>query len=64
MIPELGHFALALACAFAQFVLPIWGAHRRDARLIAAAPQRGGAKQATAMARRYLCRVTKVPHLK
>ena len=40
MIPELGHFALALACAFAfaQFVLPIWGAHRRDARLIAAAP--------------------------
>ncbi len=40
MIPELGHFALALACAiaFAQTVLPIWGAHRRDARMIAAAP--------------------------
>ena len=40
MIPELGHFALALACAFAfaQFILPIWGAHRRDLRLIAAAP--------------------------
>ena len=40
MIPELGHFALALACAiaFAQAVLPIWGAHRRDARMIAAAP--------------------------
>ncbi len=40
MIPELGHFALALACALslAQAVLPIWGAHRGDARLIAAAP--------------------------
>ncbi len=40
MIPELGHFALALACAmaFAQMVLPLWGAHRGDARLIAAAP--------------------------
>ncbi|MGI4950350.1 MAG: heme lyase CcmF/NrfE family subunit [Janthinobacterium lividum] len=40
MIPELGHFALALACAlaFAQAVLPIWGAHRADARLMAAAP--------------------------
>ncbi len=40
MIPELGHFALALACAlaFAQMILPIWGAQQRDARLIAAAP--------------------------
>ena len=40
MIPELGHFALALACALAlaQAILPIYGAHRRDARLIAAAP--------------------------
>jgi len=40
MIPELGHFALALACAlaFAQAALPIWGAHRGDARLMAAAP--------------------------
>jgi cytochrome c-type biogenesis protein CcmF len=40
MIPELGHFALALAVAlaFAQAILPIWGAHRRDARLIGAAP--------------------------
>ena len=40
MIPELGHFALALACAlaFAQGILPILGAHRRDPRLIAAAP--------------------------
>jgi cytochrome c-type biogenesis protein CcmF len=40
MIPELGHFALALAVAigFAQAILPLWGAWRRDARLIAAAP--------------------------
>jgi cytochrome c-type biogenesis protein CcmF len=34
MIPELGHFALALACvlAFAQSVLPVVGAARRDGR--------------------------------
>ena len=40
MTPELGHFALALACAiaFAQAILPIWGAYKRDLRLIAAAP--------------------------
>ncbi len=40
MIPELGHFALALAVAigFAQALLPLWGAWRRDQRLIAAAP--------------------------
>ena len=40
MIPELGHFALALACviAAAQAVLPIWGAWRGDARLMRAAP--------------------------
>jgi cytochrome c-type biogenesis protein CcmF len=40
MSPEVGHFALALAVAFAfaQAVLPIYGAHRRDARLMAAAP--------------------------
>ena len=40
MIPELGHFALALAVALAaaQAVLPLVGAHRRDARLMAAAP--------------------------
>ena len=40
MIPELGHFALALGCAvaFAQCALPIWGAHRGDARLMRAAP--------------------------
>ena len=40
MIAELGHFALALAVAIAlaQTILPIWGAHRADARLMAAAP--------------------------
>lgn len=40
MIPELGHFALALGCilAAAQGLLSLWGAYRRDARLIGAAP--------------------------
>ncbi|MBC7801379.1 MAG: cytochrome c biogenesis protein CcsA, partial [Gemmatimonadaceae bacterium] len=40
MIPELGHFGLALACAlaFTQAALPLWGAHRNDARLMASAP--------------------------
>ncbi|MBN9562112.1 MAG: heme lyase CcmF/NrfE family subunit [Alphaproteobacteria bacterium] len=40
MIPELGHFALALAVALAtaQAVIPLWGARARDPRLIAAAP--------------------------
>jgi cytochrome c-type biogenesis protein CcmF len=40
MIPELGNFALALACAlaFAQAVIGIWGAYRRDVRLMAATP--------------------------
>jgi len=40
MIPELGHFALALAVclAFAQAVMGLWGAHRRDQRMIAATP--------------------------
>ncbi len=40
MIPELGHFALALAVtlAGAQAVLPLWGAHARDTRLMAVAP--------------------------
>ncbi len=40
MIPELGHFALAMACclAFAQAGIGIWGAHRRDVRLMAATP--------------------------
>jgi cytochrome c-type biogenesis protein CcmF len=39
MIPELGHFALALALAIAltQGALPMLGAERRDARLMAAA---------------------------
>jgi len=40
MIPELGHFALALAVALAavQAVIPLWGAQARDARLMGAAP--------------------------
>ena len=40
MIPELGHFALALAVviAGAQAVLPLVGAHARDARLMQSAP--------------------------
>ncbi|MBR0644759.1 heme lyase CcmF/NrfE family subunit [Plastoroseomonas hellenica] len=40
MIPELGHFALALACAIALFqtVVPIWGAQRGAARAMALAP--------------------------
>jgi cytochrome c-type biogenesis protein CcmF len=39
-IPELGRFALALAVAIcaAQAVLPLIGAHRGDARLMASAP--------------------------
>jgi cytochrome c-type biogenesis protein CcmF len=37
MIPELGHFALVLALlvALLQAVLPLWGAARREARLMA-----------------------------
>jgi cytochrome c-type biogenesis protein CcmF len=40
VIPELGHFALALAVAlgFAQAIVPLWGAQRGDARLMQAAP--------------------------
>lgn len=40
MIPELGHFALALAAALAlaQAVVPLVGAARRSPRLLAAAP--------------------------
>jgi cytochrome c-type biogenesis protein CcmF len=40
MIPELGHFALALAVALAgaQAVLPLLGARTRDARLMSTAP--------------------------
>ncbi|MBH1973458.1 MAG: heme lyase CcmF/NrfE family subunit [Rhodobacteraceae bacterium] len=39
MIVEFGHFALVLAFAVAlvQTVLPLWGAYRRDARLMAVA---------------------------
>ncbi len=39
MITELGHFALVLAAlvAAAQMLLPQWGAHTRDARLMAIA---------------------------
>jgi cytochrome c-type biogenesis protein CcmF len=39
MIPELGHFALALACVLAvvQSVVPVWGAARGDARWMATA---------------------------
>jgi cytochrome c-type biogenesis protein CcmF len=39
MIPELGHFALILALlvALAQGTLPLWGAYRRDAALMALA---------------------------
>ncbi|QDH17261.1 heme lyase CcmF/NrfE family subunit [Swingsia samuiensis] len=38
--PEQGHFALALACilAFTQFILPLWGAHKRNARWVEIAP--------------------------
>jgi cytochrome c-type biogenesis protein CcmF len=40
VIPELGHFALALAVviAAAQAALPLFGAHRRDGRLMQTAP--------------------------
>ncbi len=40
MIPELGHFALALGVAlgFAQAIVPLWGAQRRDLRMMQAAP--------------------------
>jgi cytochrome c-type biogenesis protein CcmF len=40
MIPELGNFALALAVclALAQTVMGLWGAHRRDSRMMAATP--------------------------
>lgn len=50
MIPELGHFALALvvACAGARTALPLWGAHDRDARLMATAPRSWHAARMTA----------------
>jgi cytochrome c-type biogenesis protein CcmF len=39
MIPELGHFCLALAVAIsaAQAILPLWGARERNARLMTSA---------------------------
>lgn len=44
MIVELGHFALILALmvALVQAVLPLWGAHRGDARLMAIAGPAAG----------------------
>ena len=44
MIPELGHFALALALALslAQAVFGLWGAQWADARLMAATPPLAG----------------------
>jgi cytochrome c-type biogenesis protein CcmF len=56
MIPELGHFALALAVALAaaQAVLPLWGAHARDLRLMAAAPALA-LGQLLALGTSYLC---------
>lgn len=56
MIPELGHFALALAVALAvaQAVIGLWGAHRRDARLMLAAPALA-IGQFLALGASYLC---------
>jgi cytochrome c-type biogenesis protein CcmF len=56
MIPELGHFALALGVAigFAQVVVPLWGAHRRDLRLMQAAPALA-LGQFTALAISFFC---------
>jgi cytochrome c-type biogenesis protein CcmF len=56
MIPELGHFALALAVALAvaQAVLPLWGAHARDLRLMAAAPALA-LGQLVALGAAYIC---------
>ena len=53
MIPELGHFALALACilAIVQSVVPVVGAHRRDARWMGTAgPLAAGQLVAVAVA--------------
>ncbi|GAB0118292.1 heme lyase CcmF/NrfE family subunit [Acidisoma sp. 7E03] len=51
MIPELGHFALALACivAAAQGLCGLWGPYRNDVRLIAAAPALGLAQALAVM---------------
>ncbi len=55
MIPELGHFALALAVhgGVAQAILPLWGAHRGDAAADAGGAGAGG--RADARAGRGLC---------
>ena len=55
-IPELGHFALALAVAFAaaQAILPLWGAWARNPRLMASAPPLA-LGQLLALATAYLC---------
>ncbi len=54
--PELGRFALALACclALAQFVLPLLGAWRRDQPLMAIAPALAGS-QLACLALSFLC---------
>jgi len=56
MIPELGHFALALALvlAAAQTFLPLLGAELRDARLMASAPPLA-IGQAIAIAAAFAC---------
>ncbi|MBS4075647.1 heme lyase CcmF/NrfE family subunit [Ameyamaea chiangmaiensis] len=56
--PELGNFALALACclAGAQAILPLIGAQRRDARLMALAPALA-VGQLVALAASFLCLV-------
>jgi len=56
MIAELGHFGLAIAIAFAiaQAILPLWGAHRGDARLMQSAPALAQG-QAFALTVSFLC---------
>ena len=59
MIPELGHFALAMALAFclAQTVLPMLGAHQRDARLMAAGTPLANAAMLSVLVA-FICLVT------
>ncbi|MBS1087589.1 heme lyase CcmF/NrfE family subunit [Gluconobacter wancherniae] len=56
--PEQGHFALALACVLAlvQFVLPLWGAARRNGRMVALAPYLA-VSQLIALAMSFACLV-------
>ena len=58
MIPELGHYGLALAVvlAAAQAVLPLWGASTHDRRLMGAAPGLA-IGQLMALGTSYLCLV-------